>query len=325
MSEITEKNEALTDDDLWSEFDAADTGKPITSRGDIGVETNESDFEEGDGEGGDGEGGDTPPVGAEDIDKDVATGDENEEGLPAETAAPSLWDDAPPELKKEYEALAAEKARLEQRERSAAGRAVGFQRRYEELQKAAKPRPVDEDRPTLDAALAALKEDYPEIAEPLTKALGGIEGRVKDLSEAEEGRRTAAEAELNDYVQRETEAVLEAHPDYLEVLGKNSDKLAEWVNDQPLRVREAFIRNQNEIVNGAEAAEIVTKFKAHLGLPVPGAPAPSGRPPLSDKRERQKSATASPSNRGRRPTPSGIPEDGDPQDIWNAFEAMERR
>lgn len=314
--------DAVSDEDaaLWAEFDKADEDAAAGNAPAEADTTEADDFGDGDDDG-DGDG-----------DEVVATGD-GDDGAATDTAAadtaaaaPSLWDNAPPELRAEYEALAAKTAKIEQQARSAAGRATGFQRRYEELLKAAQPRKTnDADRAEVEAALAALKDDYPEIAQPLQKALGALEGNVKELAEAEDRRRQAATEELNSFVQTETSQVLEEHPDYLEVLGSNAEELAAWVDDQPRRVREAFARNAEQIVNATEASEIVSSFKAYLGQPAP-APADPGRTqPLSSKRERQLASTATPSSRHRRPTVSGIPEEGDPQAIWDAFEAAERK
>lgn len=311
--------DAVSEDDaaLWAEFEAADAaadGKPAD-----GDDDGADDFADGDDNGDDA--GDDADADAGNAGDDGAATD-----TAAATAAASAWDSAPPELRNEYEALAAKAAKLEQQARSATGRATGFQRRYEELQKAAQPRKTnDADRAEVEAALAALKDDYPEIAQPLQKALGALEGNVKELADAEDRRRQAATEELNSFVEAETSQVLEQHPDYLEVLGSNADKLAAWIDDQPRRLREAFTRNAETIVNAAEANEIVSSFKAYLGQPAATPADPGRNQSLSSKRERQLASTASPSSRHRRPTVSGIPEEGDPQAIWEAFEAADRR
>lgn len=312
----------VSEDDaaIWAELDKADAdeaahGKQADS-GDDGAD----DFADSDG--------DNASDNA-DADNTGDDGDANggDDGAATAAAASSLWDSAPPELRNEYEALKAENAKIEQKARSATGRATGFQRRYEDLLKAAEPRKTEgDDRADLDAAMAALKDDYPEIAQPLQKALGVIEGNVNQLSAAEERRREAALVELNDFVEAETSAVLEQHPDYQQVLADNGPKFLAWVDDQPKKVREAFARNAEQIVNAAETAEIVSSFKAYLGQPaaVPASQRPT-TPSLSARRERQLGSTASPSSRHRRPTVSGIPEEGDPQVIWDAFDAADRR
>ncbi|KQT54638.1 hypothetical protein ASG43_03360 [Aureimonas sp. Leaf454] len=296
--------------DVWAEFEEADGGAPA---GDAGTN---ADADAGDEEG---EGADF----GDDDDAVAANGG----GADAGDTAPSVWDSAPEALRNQFEALQAENAKLLQKERSASGRASGFQRRYEDLKKAAEPRATPGDRPAPQAALDALKEDYPEIAEPLSQALNAIQGDVATLAEAEEGRRKAAETELTDYLDTEAAALTSQHPDYLDVLKTNSDKFVAWIDDQPRAVRDAFNRNAEHVVNAAEAAAVVGMFKEHLGMPAPAPAAerPAATPSLASRRERQLGATAAPTRAHRRPTVSGIPENADPQDIWDAFEDAERR
>lgn len=306
--------------DLWAEFDEADGTLPGAEAAAAAAATFDADADADADAGGEAEGGAAEVEG---------TPAEPEPEAGAAAAEPDVWASAPENLRTEYAKLAADKAQLEHEVRSHKGRAVSAQRRYDELLKAAQPRAVEGDRPSAVADLAAIKEDYPEIAAPLEKALGVIEGRVATLADAEEGRRTAAQAELSDFIQTEVRSLETQHPDYLDVLQKNSDKLVAWIDDQPRAVRDAFARNATDIVDAAEAAKVIGMFKDYLGTPAP-APAAEARTaatatdPLASRRERQLGATASLTRSNRRPTVSGIPEDGDPQDIWDAFEAAEQ-
>lgn len=310
--------------DLWAEFDEMDGGNgTLTIEGTVNTgepgddeDTNGADFGESDDDAGN-TGADT---GAE------APTDATDPA--ADAAAQTLWDSVPAELRSEYDRLTAENAKLVHKERSAAGRATGYQRRYEELLKAAQPRATAGDRPTSQAAIEALKEDYPEIAAPLEQALGSIQEQVSHLSAAEESRVAAAQTELTEFLNEETEALVAQHADYEQVLGQNSEQFRVWIDDQPRAVRDAFARNAQDIVNAAEAAQVIGAFKAHLGMPAPAPAVPAPRTPavpsaLASKRERQLGATATVNRTNRRPTTSGIPEDGDPQMIWDAFEAAE--
>lgn len=303
--------------DVWAELDQAEADMAAAETS--GGFTAESDFIEGDAAPDDGAG---PEIDGTIVDETVQVAPAN-----AAPATPSIWDSAPAELRTEFERVTAENARLAQKERSATGRATGFQRRYEDLLKAAQPREVKGDRPSPDAALAAIKQDYPEIAEPLGQVLTSIHGDVATLSEAEDSRRKAAEDELSDFLAAEEETLLSQHPDYGDVVKNNGERFVAWIDDQPRAVRDAFARNADQIVNAAEAASVISAFKDHLNPP---AAAPAGQPghanpPLSNKRERQLGSTAAPGSRTRRPTVSGIPENGDPQAIWDAFEASEQR
>lgn len=246
----------------------------------------------------------------------------------AETDKPDIWASAPPELKAAYDELAAKTAKIENDFKSANGRVSTYQRRYEDLVKAAQPVKKEETvAPT--QAIEGLMQDFPEIAGPLKQALETIQGKLDNLDKAEESRRVAAQTELVTMVEEQTKRLDEAIPDWETTLKANGAAFAAWVEDQPRRIREIAYRE--DITNADEAAEVVKLFKAHLGQPA-DKPAPQAdtttktqTQPLSDKRERQLAGTASPNPQGGRPVVSGIPEDGDPEQIWKGFAALEQQ
>lgn len=305
--------EAPSPEEIWDELDAAEGVDPSTLVAVEGDDGNTADFVD--------DGADAPQDGAEAA--EAADAGNEPPAAAAAAAADDRWAALPEDARSELARLTAENAALEQKNRSAVGRAGAFQRRYEDLVKAAQPREVAGDRPTPSAAIASIKEDYPEIAAPLEKAFGAIEGSVAQLAEAEEGRRKAAETELTAYLDEQEAALKVEHPDYAEVLGANGQKFAEWVNDQPLAIRQAAHRNANSITDAASAALVIGAFKAFIAPPAE-APAVPGKAQLSDKRQRQLGAGTAPSLAARRTTLSGIPEEGDPQAIWEAIEAQEQ-
>jgi hypothetical protein len=303
-------------EDAWAEFEANDVADAAGTARPVALEGNPEDHEDGDG----------PIVG--NVGDDFSDAADDAGDATTTTADGTVWANAPTELRTEFEKMAAENARLLQKERSASGRATGFQRRYEDLLKAAQPRETTGDRPSASAALAAIKEDYPEIATPFEQAINAIEGQVSQLSAAEESRREAAQSDLTEYLDAETNALRSQHNDYLEVLGNNAATLAIWIDDQPRAIRDAFARNAENIVDAAEAATVISLFKAHIGLPANAPAADQSRTTadsLASRRSRQLGATTSLHRTSRRPTVSGIPENADPQDIWDAFEEAERR
>lgn len=247
--------------------------------------------------------------------------------------APDIWANASPEQKAAYDALVADRAKLEQKARSAEGRATAHQRKIDELYRQMQPSGNEAANRLHQArqTLTAKEADYPEIITPFAKAIDAVNENISQLSAAEQRRREAAQAELADIVRDEEAKLAEEHPDWEDVLSKHGGpQFAAWVEDQPRRFRDAFARNANAIVDAASVAEFMTAYKAHLGIVPANAPAapPPNNPPnnaLTERRERQLAATASPGNSARRPAVSGIPEEGDPADIWNAFEAMERQ
>lgn len=245
---------------------------------------------------------------------------------PAQTtpapAAPDIWANATPEQKAAFEAERADKAKFEQRFRSSVGRISALQRKINAAQ--AQP---SREIPSAREKVAGITNDYPELAEPLLELAGGNDELRERVSKSEKASLEADTSELNDLVAAETERLVTRHPDYADVLAKNGRAFAAWVEDQPRRIREAAVRNAEFIADADSAAEVIHEFKRHLGLiretPASPAPAPAPQPSLNDRRARQFEASASPQRSGGRPTVSGIPENGDPQAIWNAFEAQE--
>ncbi len=310
-ADINPAAETVQDDaELWSEFEASDNPKGnATSAAPVAAES-DVPFE--------GENDETKP-------EDVPA------GTPAttEAAASDIWASAPPELKAAYDQLAAKTAKIETDFKSVNGRVSAYQKRYEDLARAAQPVKKDETADPLKA-IEGLKQDYPELAEPLEKALEAIQGRIDNLDKAEEGRRVAAQTGLETLVDDETKRLEQEHPDWLETLEKNGAAFAAWVEDQPRRIREIAYRNDKAIVDAAGAAEVMTKFKEHLKpVTTPAAGTDTSTKtqtqPLNDKRERQLAGTASPTRQGGRPVVSGIPEDGDPEQIWKAFDAADQQ
>lgn len=212
-----------------------------------------------------------------------------------------------------------EKNKLEQRIRSDTGRLEALQRRIA----AAQAQPSREEKSARDE-LAGLQDDYPEIAAPLSKVVEKIDGTLERLTKAEKASLEADQAELKQIVETQTQTLEEKHPDWFDVLSKNGPAFKAWVDDQPLRIREAARRNDQAIYDAQAAIEVVQGFKTHLGLiSDAGRPQPQTPPKLDDRRQRQIEGTSSPQRSGSRPTVSGIPAEGDPEQIWKAFDDMD--
>lgn len=307
--------EALTDagkDDaeLWDEFSEAESDAPAATK------PSDDDAQDWPSD-------DEPPA--------EETGEPDPAPAATDEAAtddqPDVWASAPPELKEAYETERKAREKAEQRLKSDEGRVAAYQRRYEDLLKAAQPRPRTEHKSPREA-LAKLAEDYPELAGPLSEAFEATEARLNETEQVEKSRQEAARQELSQLVDAETAKVAEAHPGYAEFLNANGAAFAAWVEDQPRTVREAAYRNAQWIANAEEAIGIIERFKAHIAPPA-DKPAAQARPepkaqtqPLNDRRARQLGATASPRSSSR-PTVSGVPESGSDEEIWAAFDAKE--
>lgn len=212
-----------------------------------------------------------------------------------------------------------EQAKIQHGIKSATGRIHALQRKIA----AAKELP-GRDTKTARDAIAGIKEDYPEIAKPIEDALGHIEGKMDRLYKAEASAREADQHELNTLVEAETNRLLEAHGDYASVLRQNGTAFQKWVDDQPRALRDAAYRNAEFIVDAGEAIEVVGRFKRHLGL-IKDDPAPTPQQQsLSDRRQRQIAASATPHRTSSRPAVTGAPPDGaDRQSLWNYWKAAD--
>jgi len=240
------------------------------------------------------------------------------------TAVPAadLWATATPEQKAAYEILQASEAEKDRRLRRSFGKISALSRKINAAEASAK-----ENRHEAKSRdeIAPLGNDYPEIAQPLTKALDTIDNRLDHLSKAEKSSLEADQRELKELVDVETETLIKAHPDYATVLKENSAAFATWIEDQPRSIREAGYRNANFIADSDGAIKVVEGFKTHLGHVTAPAPTPAPQPSLDDRRQRQIAASASPQRSGGRATVSGIPAEGDEEAIWNAIQAQKER
>lgn len=226
-------------------------------------------------------------------------------------AEPPAWKNAPEQWRTAFEAEIAERDRkaqeAEQKARSANGRYAAAQRRIAELERyATQPKtsePASKPAAGLTERLAALKEEYPEIAEPLT----AIAGAVDELRGSEQRRQ-------EDALAANARAVFAAVPDMLEVV--KTDEFVSWIEDEaPVRVRRLFEANSQAFVDPQGAIEVMQAFKATRGQQPATPPAnPANQP---DLRSRQLRAGAAPRPQGGRPSVSGLsPEAGTEEDHW---------
>ena len=259
--------------------------------------------------------------------------DPKDTGSP-ETAKPDEWEGIPEPVRARLEALQEENQKLEKRVRTEVGRVAKTQQRIAELQKviqsAGKPDEGTPDR----KALEQLKEDYPEVY----GAVEVLDKTVQKMSDKERERVVDAERELQELYQSNSRQVDEDHPDRHDLLKTHGEQFQAWVMhpQQSVAIREAALSNAKVITNPQAASAVIEQFKQYLAYqqqhqqaqqpatpPQATNPAPQSQP--NDRRQRQLQGTAAPKNGGRAPTVSGIPEDGDPEQIWAALREQERR
>jgi len=258
-------------------------------------------------------------------------------------AAADPFANATPEQKAAWQEAQAKIAKLDQSDRSNRGRLGAMQRRINELMAkstAGSPTTAPADgkkaaKPTKDSYLEsdeykAFADEYPEVAGPFGKIVSSLEQR---LAKHEERFSAEEQAELESALDEQVELLTEQHPDWQEVLAADTPVFMEWLGTQPRHIQEAAYRNAEVIVDAAEAADVYSRFKAFRSgngagdsskTDASGKGRSNGKPQLTGRRQRQLESAAG--ARGTGPgVASGIPEDGDPQSLWDAFDRMEQR
>ncbi len=157
---------------------------------------------------------------------------------------------------------------LVQRYKSEAGRVRGSKRRADAILK--QLREIDADAaseledPELDERLAAISEEYGDVAGPLVDAVKGMKTRLDKQDEKAASQKDVLEAELEDIQAAEMDVLTDIHEDGFAVVEKNGDLFKKWIEDQPKRVREAFEANRDGLYDGKAAALVISEFKEAL-------------------------------------------------------------
>lgn len=346
------EDEGKDDAALWAEFDADEGASPSTvdddppspeptGEGDDWQDDDSSDdFGDADDHGDD----DDQGAAARGGDSDDASARNDKPGdKPGESRqnANDVWVNATPEQRAAFEAAQQQLKKLEQSDKSNRGRVSALQRQLQELRSQPNQPPRDQqgaDDADANEFLASdewkkFAEDYPEVAGPM----GGVISKLQQqVARQDKILGSIGEAEQQSALDAQARALEEQHPDWDQVVTEHADAFQEWVYTQPRHIQEAAIRNAQGIVDAEEAADVIGRFKGHLqgqqGNGNHSADDPAGNGSrqgngndrLARRRQRQlKSATAA---RTRSPGhATGIPEDGDPEVLWQHFEEMEKR
>lgn len=262
--------------------------------------------------------------------------------------ADDIWGSATEEQRAAFEAAQAKIDKLDQSGRSARGRISSLQRELNSLIATQSAPPADETAAGDDEGASAadilqsetwksLANEYPEVAGPLEAVLGKLSSAVES-----QGNALAAIGNQGklDALDEQTALLEEQHPDWEDVVAE--DGFAEWVFQQPQHIQDAATRNADGIVDAAQAADVVSRFKAARSETQGSADANNGNgngteqepnpdesgkgseSTLTDKRTRQVEAASSTRSNGPSGA-AGIPEDGDEKQIWDAFEREEEQ
>lgn len=220
---------------------------------------------------------------------------------------PDIWADAKPEQKAAYEAAATDAHKW----RSDSGRAAADRRRIQELEQqlSAKSKGAADAAPGDNAVMQVLEGDawktvekeLPELAAPLKEILTASANENAALH-----RRLATfdESHADEVAKAQLRIVEQAHPDWEAVT--NQKEFAEWVVTQPPFVQQMLHRNGEKVVDGDEAAHLVSLYKSSPAFKPPSPPpnkdpepAPNADPSPKPDHEPAAGKTAAPSKTDR--------------------------
>jgi hypothetical protein len=233
------------------------------------------------------------------------------------------WASVPPELHEQYQTAIREREDLTHRFKSEQGRSAALARKLAEAEKAkAAPEPPKAkpaDKTDDEAELARIRQEYPEVTEPLIRVIEQIRAETKGLTERHQ-------QQIERFYVREARNMEQQHPGFEAFIAQNVDTYLAWLQQQPDPLRKAAENNANRIEDAQEAALVVSEFKKFLaGQKAPQPQTSKDTPPSQpDRRTRQLAGAQTVTTKGRQAFTPGIPDDGDPESIWNAIEAMER-
>jgi hypothetical protein len=229
---------------------------------------------------------------------------------PVDAAQPDIWRDAPQHLREAYETA---QRNAEYRITSVTGRLSALDRQLAQLKsgngQASTPVEAPVAAPAATAPtpdeLAALAEDYPEIAGPLLKRQAEQDARLARLeAPIQQLQNTQATAAVQSQI-----SVLEAaHPDWRTYTA--DDRYPGWLASKPAAFSEAGKRAVN-LEDGAEAAWLLGEFKKDIGAtPVIANSQPEATQTQGERRARQLAAGRD-GGRSTAPVTSGVPNDFD--------------
>jgi hypothetical protein len=312
--DLSSASETDTADELWAEFDAADTEKAGQPSGKVRVsEVNE-------------EGDDTPDDdtkgGATSKDPDLKAGGSEVASAKADTTA-------------NPEDQTAQIERLKHQLKSEQGRTAAQQRKLDELQKRITTSSKDLTERKRDhqastkrsSAIDKAQKDFPDAVGPVADELKAAQKR--------EAREIARQEEQLEADRKEAKALLienqkvfqKEHPDGFDVIKDNWDAFKDWIEDQPKAVRDGFEKNRAAVTDPLGAAHMVALFKREISKAAGkgGKSDPDPNPTPDSKRKRQLEGAQAPRNKAPLRTQNAPSEDASAEDQWAYFEELDRQ
>ena len=109
--------------------------------------------------------------------------------------------------------------------------------------------------------LEGLREEYPELAGPLLEEIADMREQMAKLTKSS---ATFEQQQAEQFVSEQEGLLADTHPDWVDVVQDN--RFAGWLQGQTTAIQEAFKRNEAVIVDGKDAAFVLTQFKGDLGI-----------------------------------------------------------
>ncbi len=257
-------------------------------------------------------------------DKDQAAADADAKD--DKEAEPDIWEGSTEAQSTAFKDVQSTIGKLENQVKSTAGRESNLQIKLNDLQKqmdaALKGDATEQEANELMAEFFESelwknhREDFPEITAPTEAAFNKLTSEIKTLTE-----RVAAvsnkqgevdQGAVNKGFQDNLDILKEAHEDWDAVT--DSQEFQDWLPTQPRFVQNMAIRNGDNIVDPAEAIDLLQRFKDQ-NKPAGDDPDPDeGKADaelksLAAKRDLQLKSSRSPRGKGKQPVNAGVPED----------------
>lgn len=225
-----------------------------------------------------------PAPAASDDDGTSGSSTEGGDKPPEAVASDDPWKDVPPETRALIAAIEKERDEARHKAQSDANRVAALSRKIQSLTASAPAAPVKKDaepseaQKALDAKVKQLREDYPEVAEPVLELLAAQRDELKSVTsklETVEGDRQ------QQFIQQQEALLTEAHPDWRQAVA--TTEFATWMEAQP-----AGIQKLAESYDARETSTVLTLYKTEMGVAAKAAaPAPTPEQTATEARRRE--------------------------------------
>jgi hypothetical protein len=199
------------------------------------------------------------------------------EGKGAKAPKPkNLFADAPPELRDAYDSRGQEIARLRTRIHRLNSKSEGAPAPAPGAAAPGAPAPKSV-KAAVTEKVKSIREDYPDLGAPVADALEQV------AEQLDQQRTETAKAAEASNLRTQLELLNGKHADWREIV--KSEDFGKWALEQGADVQDALRRNGQVVVDGEEAADIVSDYKAHKGIKTNGAATDAGEGSVSERPE----------------------------------------